>query len=439
MGFNRKHSATFCETLKQALISVSPKSRQVIILSVIHQVLLQDRDVISKWERMQEFRVALSEITLLPVLAAEPTVLAASTLSKLQEYLKEWDEANVFSGPTLIGQLQRKLQQALSGGGSGADQAQAVTGTTSTTPEKPPVVKQETPEAQASSSSPVQPVKPDETVGKSDTAPVKQETSLKVKAEEDSQPLVKQEVTAEPEKKDESALATTMAVSPSQPDATKPSSSEPKKPEPSSASKVMTYDFDSKGIPEQPVDPKLLLEYSREVATLQIARDLRNDTAVQLSSLLSAMPEDVRRACAEAAEHGGTLPTPLSKVQARDFSKRTNEAILEMDLDEQYQNVTTFSQIVQRQRQARQHLIQSLIQSRCKFGADEAAEAFYQVDHHKAELMRRRQILIDAMELEGLDVENQATATGTADAAEDEVAPLSWYPRPPDAKRTKVE
>jgi hypothetical protein len=246
----------------------------------------------------------------------------------------------------------------------------------------------------------------------------------------------------EPEKKDESAqtaATTKTAVYTAQLAATKTSSADSKKAEPSSASKVITYDFDSKGIPEQPVDPKLLLEYSREVATLQIARDLRNDTAVQLSSLLSAMPEDVRRACAEAAEHGGTLPTPLSKVQARDFSKRTNEAIMEMDLEEQFQNVTTFSQIVQRQRQARQHLIQSLIQSRCKFGADEAAEAFYQVDHHKAELLRRRQILIDAMELEGLDVENQATATSTADAAEDEVALLSWYPRPPNTKRTKVE
>jgi len=115
------------------------------------------------------------------------------------------------------------------------------------------------------------------------------------------------------------------------------------------------------------------------------------------------MPEDVRAACAKAAESDNNT-YELDDTKARDFSLRINSSLLDMDLDEQLQNVQTFRNIVDRQRQERELLIKLLIQSRCKFGAEEAAEAFYKADRSKEEMLSRKHILSDAMELEGLDV-----------------------------------
>jgi hypothetical protein len=68
-----------------------------------------------------------------------------------------------------------------------------------------------------------------------------------------------------------------------------------------------------------------------------------------------------------------------------------------------------------------------LIQSRCDFGANDAAAAFYQGDRAKEELKKRKQILMDAMELEGLDVDEEDKGQASEAVVEEELPPFTWY------------
>ena len=68
------------------------------------------------------------------------------------------------------------------------------------------------------------------------------------------------------------------------------------------ASAAASYDFESKGIPQAPVKMKELQDPCRSLATFQIARDLRNDSAQQLASLLAELPESVRQFTSKLAQ-----------------------------------------------------------------------------------------------------------------------------------------
>jgi len=183
------------------------------------------------------------------------------------------------------------------------------------------------------------------------------------------------------------------------------------------------------------------MEPCKGIATLQIARDLRNDAAVQLSSRLSALPEEIKKVCREAQEKqeedGTTLE--LSEDQAANFAEFIGDDLLDTDLDEALLNVKTFASIVEQQKQARQQLIQLLIQSRCQFGSDEAAKLFYSLDGILDDLKERKQLLSDAMDLEGLDYESHDSKEAEKNKAA-ALEPLAWYkPDEPDAKRAKLE
>lgn len=140
-------------------------------------------------------------------------------------------------------------------------------------------------------------------------------------------------------------------------------------------------------------------------------------------------------------------PFELSEDKARDFALRTNEQLLDVDLEEQLQNVRTFVEIVEKQREARQRLIHLLIQSRCQFGSNEAAEAFYNLDDIVAKLKKRKETLLDAMALEGLDFD-EAEPTDKQKQQQQQkqqqtLEPLSWYKKEedssePETKRQKL-
>lgn len=191
------------------------------------------------------------------------------------------------------------------------------------------------------------------------------------------------------------------------------------------------------------------MAHCKAIATLQIARDMRNDSAVQLSSLLKALPEELQQVCEEAdqevKETGKQYQMPDNK--AREFSLKTSEKLLDMDLQEQVQNVRTFLEIVEKQREARERLIYLLIRSRCQFGADEAAEQFYKLDDTLVQLQTVKEKLQDAMELEGLDFEEAVPSSPKKKAeGEPELKPLSWYKGgkdydggEPEPKRLKLD
>jgi len=208
-------------------------------------------------------------------------------------------------------------------------------------------------------------------------------------------------------------------------------------------------------IPYGKVDSKAFIDPCTAIATLQIARDLRNDTAVQLSALLKALPDDIKDLCdqahAEAKASGSSnKPFELTSEKARELSLRTSEKLLDLDLDEQLQNVQTFLEIVGNQREARQRLILLLIRSRCRFGATEAAEAYLKLDETSQEVKKRKNALLDAMALEGMDFGeepkiDQKKKKKQSTAEEAELPPLTWYKKDdatteePKTKRTKID
>jgi len=368
---------------------------------------LLDKDNATRWERLAELRVTLGEQLLLVLTKKGDGGMPKEATEKIASLLSEWDKHNVFGGPTLIHQLKRAA-------------------TTGSPEKKAPPVKQQQ---------------------KEEKSPPKDETDqpppIPKEEEEDSKPAPKK---IDEKKAPPSAplVATTAATTePSSPPA--PSSTRPPLTTTHSAAQLLqTYDFDSKGIPERTVEPREFLEPCRAIATLQIARDLRNDNAVQLSSLLQSMPQDVRAVTAETAENNGVLPAALSDETFRDFTKRTADALIDTDLPEALQNVRQLRDILQKQSEARQQLLDLLIASRCQFGAEQAAAAFESID--VAELERRHQVLADAMELEGLDIDEEERKYSkgkdkeAANLVDEEFPPLPWYlPSKEANKRQKVE
>lgn len=184
-------------------------------------------------------------------------------------------------------------------------------------------------------------------------------------------------------------------------------------------------------IPFAPVEPKVFLEPCKAVATLQIARDVRNDTPVQIHGLLQRLPKDIL----EAAEKGVDVET-LDTATIRDYSIRIPQALLETDLPEAIQTIETFQDIIRKQQAARKTILNLLIKSRCQMGSEDAARLFFQLEETSKALQKKRQLLGDALELEGMDSELDKS---NLQEPLEELSSLSWYKGDGDAKRQKVE
>jgi hypothetical protein len=187
-------------------------------------------------------------------------------------------------------------------------------------------------------------------------------------------------------------------------------------------------------VPQVKVDAKEFLEPCKALATLQIARDLRADAAAQLTSILASVPEDVKKS------YRGLKGDEITEEQVEILSVQLTDNLLDVDLDEALQNVETFRELVQKQHAARKHLVNLLLKSRCQFGSNEAAKAFFGLDEILNKLQRRKDLLSDAMDLEGLDfVEGDKTGENEASKILD---PISWYDKDiaePEIKRTKLQ
>ena len=213
------------------------------------------------------------------------------------------------------------------------------------------------------------------------------------------------------------------------------------------------------------MEARELLEPCRSLTTTQIARDLRNEATVQLSGLLSEIPGEVLEACGRAvklaseekAESGETKVGDDDgggegngeKAGGKDTAKGSPmidlsslpavpDDVLDLNLDESLTAVREYREIIVKQREARRALVYLLVKSRCEFGSDEAANAFYGAAGTIEKLRRRRVMLQDAMELEGLDMVEGEDVDEVAKDDEGEVAPLEWHP-PPGMGRTEEE
>ena len=171
---------------------------------------------------------------------------------------------------------------------------------------------------------------------------------------------------------------------------------------------------------------------------MQISRDLQSDAAVQISTAMSTLSPDVEAACRKALEDAGG---DKSKVDIDlDAMPSMSDDVLEINIDEAIKTVQQYREIILKQREARKALIDQIIKSRCKFGSMEAAEAFYGIGAKEEKLEKRRDLLQDAMELEGLDVLEDEEAKGDdkdadlgGDAAAARLPPLTWYEKEKEA------
>jgi hypothetical protein len=130
----------------------------------------------------------------------------------------------------------------------------------------------------------------------------------------------------------------------------------------------------------------------------------------------------------------------LDAAKINDYSIRIPSNLLDLNMEEELNSVHLFQDIVQRQKKAREELIKLLLKSRCEFGSHVAAQDYYDTAAITGKLRKRKQLLSDALELEGLDA---SEIVGEKDEKKKEVAldqdmpTISWYK--PDVSETKKQ
>jgi hypothetical protein len=188
--------------------------------------------------------------------------------------------------------------------------------------------------------------------------------------------------------------------------------------------KIAEFDFDAYDIPEEKVSIHELSVPCKSIATLQITRDLRNDTSHNLSTVLAAIPDSVLDTCRSLSKNVSAEDIPLVEGIPDD--------VLDLDVKSSLSNVVLHKEIIQKQKQFRQKCIELLIQSRCKFGSTDAAELFYSLDEVEEKLKKRKAMVLDAMELEGLDYDltgKSNDSRGQDNGDDDQLKDFEWFKR----------
>merc|ERR1712071_155802 len=157
------------------------------------------------------------------------------------------------------------------------------------------------------------------------------------------------------------------------------------------------------------VEAQDFLDPCKSIATMQIAREIRNDTAARLWNALQTIPkemEDYATKLRKQNENNNDNNDESPELDPEiDIAKlpHLDDQVLDLDIVEALNEVKQFRDVVLRQRQARKRCIDLLIKSRCQFGSMDAAQAFEDFGAKLRNVKKRRLLLSDAMELEGLD------------------------------------
>jgi hypothetical protein len=400
IGFNRKYANDFCQGLQETLV-VSSVDKQAALLQVIHEVMILDyEEGPQKWERLAPLRMTFGRF----VQGVSASIWENWT-KHIPPLLSKWEACHSLEDSSIIEALRRRV-----------DNPQLKVEVVS------PNVKQEVAE-----------------VAHQDVVSSKPSPSIKNEPDEASS-------------QDQSEVANSAGTESAIPKEEKPNDGppSPKFPEEqlsprqsardsitgsfTAATASLTFDFESYGIPERDdITAVELLEPSRLVMSGQIARDLRNDNTVQLSNLLMSLPDPIREECAKADEEGESY-AGLSTERAMEFAKMLrskstlaednggHDTLLDMNIQEQLNSIHTYRELIMRQQQAREQVVSLMIASRGKLGAEKTAAAFSSTQEILQTLQRRQQLLVDALELEGIDV----SAEQQAKAKFPELAPFDW-------------
>lgn len=195
-----------------------------------------------------------------------------------------------------------------------------------------------------------------------------------------------------------------------------------------------------KGVEEAKVEPSQFLEACKVIASIQIARDLGSDAAMNISSALSNIPSEVEEACntilQQQKKSGGgndSSTTSITELLSSDTLSALPDELLDMDLKYAKTQLQTYKEAIRQQRKARLQCLHLLLQSRCSFGSMDAARSFcggdgseVSMDDVLEKLKKRKEVLVDALALEGLDVDEDAEEK--MEKMEQELKPLAWFP-----------
>jgi len=194
------------------------------------------------------------------------------------------------------------------------------------------------------------------------------------------------------------------------------------------APKEKEFDFENQGIAEEKVAVRELVPSCTSIATMQITRDLRNDSSHNLSTVLASVPMVVLDGCRKAREGDGVVDLKGLPV--------IPDEVLDLDVAGALANVRLHREVIKKQKELKRKCIELLIKSRCKFGSAEAAEMFYTFDDITDKLKKRKALILDAMELEGLDFEAMDGNGGNA-GEEEKLSDFTWLMRE-DASNKKL-
>jgi hypothetical protein len=109
IGFNRKHAPVIAQVFFDSLKSSNP-TRQWVYWQIIHEVLVSKHNDPEKWDKLLDLRTSIGDVAVIPAIREFGANVVAAT--KLEPLLKEWDEHNVFGGPTLVSQIRRMISAA---------------------------------------------------------------------------------------------------------------------------------------------------------------------------------------------------------------------------------------------------------------------------------------------------------------------------------------
>jgi len=335
--FNRKHALYFNEVLKANMLSKNTTTARLwLYWQLIDQILVQDKDNATKFDRYGELRILVGDQI---VISAAKRLSEKSLLDKVKPLFEQWDTVNVFGGPTLMNQIKRAAESILF-----------------------PPKRMES-----------------ESGNKQKKGSLMEKTSDKVFPElgetprHETSPMSNSSITTKVNTRRFQDASIDVVMNPLV-------SSNDQRHHTVNSIVSIDFDFEKAGIPHDIVEAREFLEPCKAVATLQITRDLRSESTVQLKSWFQSIPKDIREEMRSRYEEetrvGDGKLSEIDEKKVEHYSLGLSREILDLNIEESLENVRSFRDIVKKLKTARKKLINLLIKSRCKFGSDEAAQAF---------------------------------------------------------------
>jgi len=163
---------------------------------------------------------------------------------------------------------------------------------------------------------------------------------------------------------------------------------------------------------------------NKAIATMQITRDLHGESTTRLSALISSIPQSIFDTCLAIKESNTTVADALKSLDVQALP----DEFLDVDVDQALDSLRLYKNIIAKQKEARKKCIELLIKSQGEIGFSclEAAKLYYTMDSKLTFLNKRKEMIRDAMELEGLDFDATLTEIST-EADDDGQREFSWF------------